>query len=158
MLPTPALHDHNHRDESVSTEWQTINSSRHPSCSWYSRTTQSEVERLHSLVEVLVDFLLMRESQHATDHACVFDRPSQVADLRPAVLVLHLHYTLCDGQPLFGHGHHGPESHLLDLVLIDLYLLEKTTTNNNKKQFLLRIILNLHLIPIRLDPINRLCT
>lgn len=77
---------------------------------------------VHLLVEVLVDFPLVWESQHAADNAGVFGRPSQVADLRPAVLVLHLHHPLDDGQLLFRHGNHGPEPHLLHLVLIDMCL------------------------------------
>lgn len=77
---------------------------------------------LYLLVEVLVDFPLMGESQHAADHACVFDGPSHVADLRPAVFVFYLHDALRDGQPLLGHGDHGPETHLLYLVFIDVSL------------------------------------
>lgn len=76
----------------------------------------------HQPVEVLVDFLLMRKSQHAADHACVFDCPAQVTDLGPTVSVLDLHHPLCDGQSLFGRGHHRPQPHLLDLVLIHLSL------------------------------------
>lgn len=77
---------------------------------------------VYLLVEVLVDFLLVGESQHAADHARVFDGPSHVADLRPAVFVFHLHDALRDGQPLLGHGDHGPETHLLYLVFIDVSL------------------------------------
>lgn len=107
----------------------------------YAETRASRLSPdVHLLVEVLVDFLLVGESQHAADHARVFDGPPQVADLRPAVFVPDLHHTLRDGQPLFGNGHHGPESHLLDLVLIDLSLLA------NKERFSLRIIPHLNLL------------
>ena len=64
----------------------------------------------------------MWESQHAADHVSVFDGPPQVTDLCPTIFVFHLHHALRDGQLLPGHGDHGPESHLLDLVLIDLSL------------------------------------
>lgn len=83
---------------------------------------QNQLLMVHLLVEVLVDFPLMRESQHAADHTSVFDRPSQVADLRPAIFVFHLHHTLRDGHLLFGHDDHGPESHHLYLVLINVSL------------------------------------
>lgn len=73
----------------------------------------------HLLVEVLVDFPLVWESQHAADHTRVFNRPALVANLCPAVFVFHLHDTLCDGRLLSGHRNHGPEPHLLDPVIID---------------------------------------
>lgn len=78
--------------------------------------------KLHLLVEVLVDFPLVRESQHATDHTRVLDGPSQVADLGPAVSVSHLHHALHDGQLLLGRDNNRPESHLLDLVVVHMSL------------------------------------
>lgn len=97
--------------------------------------TPASCPHVHLLVEVLVDFLLVGESQHAADHASVFGGPPQVADLRPAVFVLDLHHTLRDGKPLFGNGHHGPESHLLDLVVIDLSLLANKERNSFHLEF-----------------------
>lgn len=64
----------------------------------------------------------MRESQHAADHMSVFDRPSQVADLRPAVFIFHFHHALRDGQLLSGSGDYRPQPHLLYLFLIHLTL------------------------------------
>lgn len=76
----------------------------------------------HQPVEALVDLLLVGESQHAADHSRVLDRPAQVADLGPTVSVPDLHHPLGDGQPLLGRGHHGPQPHLLDRVLVHLSL------------------------------------
>lgn len=67
----------------------------------------------------------MREPQHATDHAGVFGCPAYIADLCPAIFVFHLYHTFRDGQLLFGHTNHWPESHLLDFVLINLCLAEQ---------------------------------
>lgn len=76
----------------------------------------------NSPVEVLVDFPLMWESQHAADHPRILDGPPEVADLHPTVSVLHLHHALCDRKPLFGRGHHGTQPHLLDLVFVHMSL------------------------------------
>lgn len=84
----------------------------------------------HQPVEALVDLLLVRESQHAADHSRVLDRPAQVADLGPTVLVLDLHHPLGDGQPLLGRGHHRPQPHLPDRVLIHLSLEVTDITGN----------------------------
>lgn len=78
---------------------------------------------IHLLVEVLVDFPFMSESQHAADYSGVLDRPPQVTDLCPAVFIFHLHHTLCDRKLLFGRANHWPESHLLYFVLLHLDLI-----------------------------------
>jgi len=74
----------------------------------------------HLLVEVPVHLLLSREAHHATDDATVLAVPALVADLCPAILVAHLHDTLCHRQLLPGPGHHRPQADLLHVALLGL--------------------------------------
>lgn len=72
-----------------------------------------------SAAPLLVHFgvvrLLPREAKHAADHSGILGCPVLVADLFPALAVLHLHIALCHGGALAVGRQDGPNPDVLHL-------------------------------------------
>lgn len=88
----------------------------------------------HSLVEALVDLLLVGESHHATNHSRIFGCPTIIADLSPPVLILDFHHSLSDRHPFSCDGKYRTQTDLLHFILIYLHLTETQNAKNRNTE------------------------